>query len=371
MSFLVSIIPTIVVLGILIIIHEYGHFIACRLTGVKVEKFSVGFGKEILKWKGKRETEFVVSALPLGGYVKPQGESLSEVDPDNLKKGDFLAAPLWARMVIIVAGVVMNYVLAIVLFSALFMIGKPVPGPEVGGFVEGYPAADSGLQVGDRILDVNGIPVGTWTELTEAFSAIEEKEFIFRVDRAGEAGTVQKEIHLFPNVVTVDDVFGDTHELKRIGITPNPESNILERYGFRESVQKGFGRVVEITVMTHRAIGYLIMGKMSMRTLSGPIGIINLTGQAAKLGLRYLIELTAILSISLAVINLLPIPALDGGHFLFLLIEGIRRRRLSLKFQERATQVGFALLMVLMVFVVYNDLINMNVFEKVKGFFSS
>lgn len=364
MSFLISLLPTLVVLGLLILIHEFGHFLACRLTKVKVEKFSIGFGPEIFHWQGK-ETRYVVSLLPLGGFVKPAGESVSELENQGPQPGDYLAAPLWARMMIVVAGVAMNYFLAFVLFAIVFMAGRPVPGTTLGGFVDGYPAIESGLQVGDRIVSVDGHEVSTWNELTTSLEASPGTELSLMVERDGalQAYTVS------PKVETVKDVFGQTHILKRLGITPNPEASVFERYGVGTAILRAGETVVHLTVLTHKAIYYLIMGKMSVKTLAGPIGIVALTGSAAQLGLPYVLQLAATLSVSLAVINLLPIPALDGGHLLFLIIEAIRRKRVSLEVQERATQVGFLLLMALMVFVIYNDLVNLDVYNKVMNLF--
>lgn len=369
MTFLLSIIPTLIVLGVLILIHELGHFIACRLTRVRVEKFSIGFGPEVLHWQGK-ETRYSISLFPLGGFVKPAGESVSELEEEAAKPGDYLAAPLWARIVIVVAGVVMNYLLAVVLFSAIFMMGRPVPGTTVGGFVEGYPAAQSGMTVGDRIVQINGTPVTTWTELTDLLQSTSNEQVSLVIEHTQADGRIQERpVVISPKVEEVKDLFGQTLTMKRLGITPSPEASEYERYGFLPAIQKGFETTIFLTTTTYKAIYYLILGKLSLKTMAGPIGIISMTGSAAKLGLPYLLQLTATLSVSLAVINLLPIPALDGGHLLFLLIEGIRRKRVSLQMQERLTQVGFFLLMFLMVFVIYNDLANLHAFDKLRDWF--
>ncbi len=371
MSFLISLIPTLIVLGILILIHEFGHFIACRMTGVRVEKFSIGFGPEVLHWQTKN-TRYAISLLPLGGYVKPAGESISEVEGEAPQPGDYLAAPLWARIFIVVAGVIMNYLLAFVLFIAIFMMGRPVPGTTVGGFVEDYPAAESGLEVGDRIHTVGDTEVQTWGELTTALSEAPDGPLQLMVQKPSEeAGTVRlTSITVDPKTETVPDLFGEPVKVRRLGITPHPEAALFEKFGFIESVRHAAVMEWQLTWMTHKAIFYLILGKLSPKTLAGPIGIVALTGSAAELGLAYVLQLTATLSVSLAVINLLPIPALDGGHLLFLIIEGIRRKRVSLEVQERASQVGFVLLMGLMVFVIYNDLVNLNFYDQLRSWFS-
>ena len=369
MSFLFSIIPTIVVLGVLITIHEFGHFLACRLSGVNVEKFSIGFGPEILRVK-RGVTEYVIALFPLGGYVKPAGESASEVAEHGARAGDYLSAPLLKRIFIVCAGVLMNYALALVLFTVIFMIGRPVPGTTIGGFVDGYPAVESGLLKGDKINAIDGMPVSTWVEMTGAFEKSSEGGVDLTVSRPLENGEMsQLVLHVTPRVESVPDLFGKQVTVRRIGITPHPEANQFERFTFIPALKRGAETTWFLTWMTHKSIYYLILGKISVKAISGPVGIISMTGDAAKLGLPYLLQLTATLSVSLAVINLLPIPALDGGHLLFLLIEGIRRKKVSLEVQERVTQVGFAALLVLMVFLVYNDLVNIEAFEKIKGLF--
>lgn len=365
MNFLVSLIPTLFVLGILIIIHEFGHFIVCRLVGVKVEKFSIGFGPEIFRLQGK-ETQYVISLFPLGGFVKPAGESLSEIQsPSGPRPGDYLAAPLPARIAIVTAGVLMNYVLAYVLFIAVFMIGRPVPGTVIGNFVKGYPAEQSELRLGDRIAVVQGEEVRTWFDMLAALDKAPAGPIILGIEREGEVLNVP----FTPKAEKVKDIFGKEHEMKRLGIQPHPEAVEFERYGFLEAALHALETEVQLTLMTYKAIFYLLSGKISMKAMSGPIGIIAMTGDAARMGLPYVLHLTATLSVSLAVFNLFPFPALDGGHLLFLLIEGVRRKSVSLEVQERAAQVGFVLLLALMGFIIYNDLVNLNIFDKVKQLF--
>ena len=367
MSFLISLIPTLIVLGVLILIHELGHFMACRLTGVRVEKFSIGFGPEIFRFKGP-ETAYVISLLPLGGFVKPAGEMVSEVEGEEPQPGEYLAAPLLSKIFIVVAGVIMNYFLAFVLFSWVFMIGRPIPGTMIGGFIDGYPAKASALAAGDRIVSINGLGVSTWQAMTEEINRLDGGELLLTVEKTGANGALY-DVRITPKIENAKDLFGKPVTAKRLGVTPSPESQVFERYPFKKAIVKGADSVISLTVMTHKAIFYMLTGRMSARSMSGPIGIIAMTGSAAKLGLPYVIQLAASLSVSLAVINLLPIPALDGGHFFFLLWEGITRRRVSYKIQEKLTQGGFALLMLLMAFVIYNDLLNLSVIDKVKHFF--
>lgn len=365
MNFLFSLIPTVLVLGILILIHEFGHFIACRLARVKVEKFSIGFGPEIFHWQG-RETRYVVSLFPLGGFVKPRGESMSEIQsPQGPQPGDYLAAPLGARIVIVTAGVFMNYVLAYVLFTAVFMTGRPVPGTVIGNFVEGYPAQQSGLRLQDRIAVVQGEEVRTWFDMLAALEKAPPGPLVLGIEREGEI----LDLTLTPKAEQMTDIFGKAHEVKRLGIQPHPKAVEFERYSFLEAAGRALETELHLTGMTYKAIFYLLLGKISLKAMSGPVGIIAMTGDAARMGLPYVLQLSATLSVSLAVFNLLPFPALDGGHLLFFLIEAVRRKRVSLEFQDRATQVGFVLLLALMGFIIYNDLVNLNVFDKVKNLF--
>lgn len=362
MSFLIGLVPTLLVLGILILIHELGHFIACRLTGVQVEKFSIGFGPEIFHWQGK-ETRYSLSALPFGGYVKPLGESVSEIEGGQPRPGDYLAAPVLQRVFIVTAGVAMNYLLSFVLFAVIFLAGRPVPLAEIGGFVKGFPAETSGLSKGDRILALNGVPVESWQDLTDRLAQNQIAEVALEVRRGDRAETIRVPVRR----EEVRDPFGKSHWVSRLGVTPNPGVYRVERLGFFPALTEAFHTEVQLTFLTYKAIFYLITGQLSLKTVSGPLGIMSMAGAATQMGIVPLLHLTAVLGISLAVINLLPVPALDGGHLLFLMIEAIRRRRVSLEFQERVTQMGFALLMVLMVFVLYNDLVNLQIFDRLKA----
>ena len=364
MNFLLGLFPTLFVLGILILIHEWGHFVACRLCKVRVEKFSIGFGPEIFHFQGK-ETRYVVSLFPFGGYVKPSGESISEIEGEKPGPGDYLAAPVLKRIFIVTAGVMMNYLLSFVLFVAIFVIGRPIPIAQVGGFVEGYPAEKSGLVKGDRIRALADTPVDSWEDLTEALGRVTTKEADLKIERANQINHVLVPVR----IETLKDVFGKTHDMPRLGILPDHQAFQIERLSFFPALREAFITEYHLTSMTYKALLFLALGRLSLKTISGPIGIMAMTGAAAKMGFVYLLHLTSVLGISLAVINLLPIPALDGGHLLFLLIETVTRRRVSLRIQERATQVGFALLMILMVFVIYNDLINLNILERVKTAF--
>lgn len=362
LSVLFNIFPALVVFGILIIVHEWGHFIACRLTGVKVEKFSIGFGPEIFHWQSK-ETRFAVSIFPLGGFIKPAGEAISEVGPEGLKDGDFLKASVWSRIFVVIAGVVMNFILAFVLFTSIFMVGRPMPGTVIGGFVKGYPAEASGLQVNDKIVRINGVSVSNWKEILETLDKNTSEKVSLAIQREGQ----EHIIDILPQVEETKDIFGKAVTMKRIGITPDPDIVSKEQYPFLKAMEKAGETVVFQTALTYKAIYYICTRRLSPKNLIGPLGIIQLSGQAAKAGIVTLLQLMAILSVSLAAINLFPFPALDGGHLIFLLIEVVIRRPVPHKVQEWASNIGFFLLMGLMVLVFYNDFVNLQILDKIKN----
>jgi regulator of sigma E protease len=366
---LLSILPALIVFGVLIIVHEFGHFIACRLSKVRVEKFSIGFGPELLHWQSG-ETRFSISLFPLGGFVSPAGEEASKVGPEGPKPGDFLAASVLSRIFIVVSGVAMNYVLAFLVFWAVFMIGRPMPGTVVGGFVKGYPAEASLLKVNDKILKVDDRAVANWKDILDGFDKAPGAMIKLNVERP--RANAQPElltVQIQPKVEDTRDLFGKTVRMKRVGITPDPATYVSERYAPLPALAKAWDLEVFHTVLTHKALFYLFTGQISPKNLMGPLGIIQMSGQAAKAGIATLLQLLAILSVSLAVINLLPLPALDGGHLVFLLIELVTRKRISPVWQERITTAGFFLLMALMVFVLYNDVVNLSILDKLKNLF--
>ncbi|MBI3998982.1 MAG: RIP metalloprotease RseP [Candidatus Omnitrophica bacterium] len=364
-EFIIHIIPTVLILGVLIFIHELGHFLACRLAGVGVEKFSIGFGPELLTWKGK-ETRYAVSLIPLGGFVKPKGETYEEIKERGVSDPhDFLAASRWNRFLILVAGVAMNFIFAYVLFVSVMVVGRPVLSPKIGGFIEGYPAQTSGFQVGDQVTHLNGIRVANWQDLTlQILQGHGGEPLNFSVLREG----VPQAIRVVPQVEEGHDIFGKSRRVPRIGIKPTEEFTI-ERYSLGEALVKSAQFELRLTALTYEALWHLVTGRLSLRSISGPIGIVSMAGSAAKMGVVALLQFTAILSVSLAVINLLPIPALDGGHLFFLILEVVRRKQVSLAFQERMTQIGFYFLMSLMLLVVYNDLVNIGAVDKIKSIF--
>jgi regulator of sigma E protease len=449
-----TIVSFVVVIGILILIHELGHFLVARLTGVGVERFSIGFGPVLLRWRGK-ETEYCLSAIPMGGYVKMMGEENpleGGGSPDYDPKKAFALKPLWARFLIVFAGPGMNLVLAVVIAAGVLMtVGRPVWPPVVGRVSDASPATAAGLKSGDVIAAVNGAPVKHWEDLEKAVAASDGKPLELRVVRDGNPRTIT----LTPQKRTIEDPLmkesrtvwdigagprsvphitsvapgspsekaglkpGDvvtavagqrvytaeelvqairarprqplTLQVERDGkpltltVTPNaekdkgPNGETIEvgriQAGIASrtdtyladnpvmAVWNGAVWTKDMTFVTVKGLWKLLVGTIDRSNIGGPIQIASMAGQQAKEGLGPLAMFTAIISINLAVLNLLPVPMLDGGHLFFFVIEAILGRPLSLRKREAAQQLGFVLLMMLMVYALYNDLVRIDAFK--------
>ncbi len=337
------------ILGLLILVHEFGHFIVAKRIGVKVEKFSLGFGPRIVS-KKKRDTEYSLNLIPVGGYVKLAGDNLEECkgNPD-----EFLSRPPKQRAAVIFFGPLLNYVLGFLCFWFIFFAGYPTLTNKVGGLLDGFPAKEAGMQVGDKITAVDGEGVDFWEELQKK---IQSKKAAGTV----KLSVVRREKKLDINVrikeKSMDDQLGQKRSVGLIGITPFDEI-VKVKHGFLESFWLAFKKTGDLTLLTYKALWRIINGKLSMReSMTGPLGIFYITSQAASLGIIALLHLVAVLSVSLAIFNLLPIPVLDGGHLLFLLVEKIRGKTLSLKAERIVTQIGLTVIFSLAIIVTYNDL---------------
>jgi len=412
-------------LGVIIFVHEAGHLIVAKLFGTRVLTFSLGFGKRL--WGFTRgETEYRVSLVPLGGYVRLGGENPDEVSDDPR---DFLNKPRWQRILVYLAGPGMNILLSIVLIAGLFMVGIQVPmlqnlEPIVGYVEEGSPAETAGIVPGDHVVRVADEEVDNWEDVQFALMTSPGQPVVLELDRAGERlrvtvtpRKVEKyefgEAGLAPRYLPrVTQVFKDSpaaaadfrvgDEIRSVGGRP-----ISDSAGFVKVVQESAGRSIEVTVLrdaervtlsvvpegstgegrigiglgvlqrygpvraviesvryninvasqTFAVLGKIFSGSLGARSISGPIEIAAMSGAAVRSGFRNLIYLMGLISISIAILNLLPIPVLDGGQIFILLIESARRRDLSLKFKERVQQVGFYAIIMLMVVVLYFDLV--------------
>ncbi len=434
-SFLTSTVGFVVVLGVLIFIHELGHFAVAKWSGVGVEKFSLGFGPKIFGVT-KGETEYLVSLLPLGGYVKMTGESLEDAKDitDEERERSFTHKPLSKRVAIVSAGPIMNLVLAAILFPVIYMIGIQVPAyldgpplvgmvapddtaeeaglkegdliveirgepvknfeqlfttiamspeiplplkvnrsgemldmtltpgvskehtgtggfyppmrPRVGSLVAGKPAEKAGMKPGDLILAIDGKSIKHWRELQNIVE-INPEEMAFRLQRGEEYLTVR----IKPEHIESDNIY-------RIGISP-AEDTVLKRYGFFKSIDQGVGQGINMTVQLFGVLKGMIVGDYSFKTLGGPITIARVAGQAAEGGVSKLLTLMAFLSLQLGIINLFPIPVLDGGHLFFYGIEAIKGKPISERIMGISQQVGFVMLIMLMVLVTYNDIMRL------------
>lgn len=350
---MLSIISFLFVLSILVIIHEFGHFIIAKKEKVKVEKFSFGFGPKLCGIK-KGDTEYIISLVPLGGYVKMAGDEPSSVKGES---GEFLSKSVAQRFKIIFFGPLLNYVLGFLLFWFVFMVGAPVATNKIGDLLDKYPAKTAGLQKGDRILSVDSKPTKYWEDLTDIIHDKKEGDLSLVVERETGAGKKVLNVKVTPVRKETKDLFGQKRSISLIGIAPSDEV-VRVKYNVLGSFLKAGRQVYKLTEVTYKAFLFIITGKMSMKeSVTGPIGIFIITSKAAQLGMVYLLQMMAVLSISLGIFNLLPIPVLDGGHILFLIIEKIKGKPLSTKAQDMATQVGLALLMALMLFVFYADIL--------------
>jgi regulator of sigma E protease len=451
-----TVVSFVVVIGILILIHELGHFFVARWTGVGVERFSIGFGPVIFRWRG-HETEYCLSAIPMGGYVKMMGEEnplegggTAAFDPAKA----FALKPLWARFLIVFAGPGMNLVLAVVIFAAvLATVGRPVWPASVGRVAGGSPAAAAGLQTGDTVLAVNGRPIAYWEDLDRALAASHGRPLELRVRR----DSTERTVAVTPRLHSVPDpIFRELRETWDIGAGPQlipqissvsggspaeraglktgdvvvsvdgqpvytPEDLVeairtrpaqsfpitieragrtltvtvtpdavkekgpdgqerqvgriqagiatktvrFEPYGPVTAVGHGVSKTWDMTVLTTKGLWKLVSRQIDSSNIGGPIQIATEAGRQAKEGTASLALFTAIISVNLAVLNLLPVPMLDGGHLFFFVIEAVLGRPLSLRKREVAQQVGFVLLMLLMVYAVYNDLVRLDAFNKI------
>jgi regulator of sigma E protease len=353
-----SIVAAVIGLGILIIIHEFGHFLFAKLSGVGVLTFSVGFGPKL--WvKKKGETEYALSAFPLGGYVKMVGEDPEEeVQPADIERS-FAHKSLLKRIAIVAAGPGFNLLLAVILLAIVFVFyGVPVVSNQVGSIESGSPAEKAGLQKGDVIVAINGQPVKAWEELSKGIKQSEGKPLALQVRREAKelALTVQ------PNRKEGRNIFGEKRDEWMIGIGSHVS---IEKGQPGLAIVKAFQQTYDYSKLTLVALYKMLVGEVSPRNLGGPILIAQMAGQQAQEGLGSFLAFLAVLSINLGVLNLLPVPVLDGGHLLFFLVESIIRRPVALRHREIAQQVGMFLLMLLMVYAFYNDIARF--FEKQVG----
>ena len=362
----ITLLSFIIVLGVLIFFHEFGHFLIARIFGVGVEKFSLGFGPRLIGKKIGR-TDYRISVIPLGGYVKMVGEEPdAEVSPQDLSIS-FTHKHVLKRMCIVAAGPVFNILLAVIIFFGIFWVsGAMILKPSVGEVREGSPALAAGLKAGDLITAIDGVAVSNWENMTEMIGASNGKTLEIAVRRAD----ADKVFRITPELVPAKNVFGEDIQRYIIGISASGDVYTRELNVFQaltESLKQTY-TIVELMVII---IGKLITGDISADTIGGPIMIAKMAGDQAKAGVSNLIFFIALISVNLAIINLVPIPILDGGHLLFFLIELIKGRPVNLKIREVAQQIGLFIILLLVILVFYNDIFRYkdNILRFLKGIF--
>ncbi|MDI6777495.1 MAG: RIP metalloprotease RseP [Syntrophales bacterium] len=361
-----SILSVIILLSVLIFAHELGHFLAARFLGVGVLKFSLGFGPKLIgkKWG---ETEYLISLLPLGGYLKLLGESEDDVLSEADEQRSFLKQPVSKRIAIVIAGPLANFLLAILIFTVIYMIGIPTLTTQVGGVQPEFPAFNAGITEGDKIFAIDGKKITRWEEMAEVVAKSGGKELRITIKR----GQQLKGITLKPKLLKVKNIFGEEVDAYKIGVSPSPHT-VTERMNPFAAFWVSLKQTYLISKLTLIGIVKIIEGTISPKTLGGPILIAQIAGTQAKEGILPFVLFMALLSVNLAILNLLPIPVLDGGHILFYLIEIIARREVNIKFRERAQQIGIALLIILMLFVFIIDIerLNITMFDNIGKIFT-
>lgn len=346
----INIVSVIIVLGILIFVHELGHFLVAKWSNVGVLKFSLGFGPKLL---GKKygETEYLLSAIPLGGYVKLLGESGEEELSEEDKKRSFSSQPVSKRIAIVAAGPLFNFLFAVLAFSLIFTIGVPAYTSRVGDVQEESPARIAGIQKDDVIQQINGKEISYWDEMASAIRASGGRKLRIVVEREGRS----RELSVTPRETEVSNIFGEPETSYVIGVTMSSEI-VTQRKNPAGGLIAGIEQTWQFTKLTYMSIAKIIQRVLSPKELGGPIFIAQMSGDMARQGFVPFLFFMAILSVNLAVLNLLPIPVLDGGHLMFFAVEAATRREVSAKVREVAQTAGFFLLILLMFWVTYNDI---------------
>ncbi|MBM3595241.1 MAG: RIP metalloprotease RseP [Alphaproteobacteria bacterium] len=364
-SILTTLFAFLLVLGPLIVVHELGHYLVGRLFGVKADAFAVGFGKELAGWTDRRGTRWKLCALPLGGYVQFAGDMNPTSAPgpvdDGLPEADraqmLQFKPLWQRSLIVLAGPLTNLLFAVAIFAAFNLTyGRVVASNEIASLVQGSAAAQAGLKVGDRILAIDGEKVDEFTDIPPLVVPFPGRTIEVAAQRDRREFTVPVRI-----AEVIDrDRFGNESRIGRLGVYAGKVE--VMPVGAIEAVTLGFSQSLGVMRMMATGIGQIFSGERSVKELGGPVKIAKYSGEQFSLGWSAFVSFVALISINLAFINLLPIPALDGGHLAFYAAEAVRRRPLGVRSQEWAIRTGIALVLALMVFVTMNDIATLPIF---------
>jgi regulator of sigma E protease len=360
-------VPFLLVLTPVVFFHELGHFLVARRCGVKVLVFSIGFGPELFGFNDRHQTRWKISAIPLGGYVKFFGDENAASTPNHAAIADmtaeerrqsFFHQPVARRAAIVVAGPLANFVLAVVIFASVFLVfGKPSTSPRVDAVQPGSAAEAAGFKPGDMVVSINGRAIESFTEMQEIVSTSAGQALVFIVDRGG----VRVTLTAVPALKEIKDRFGNVHRQGILGITrsPAPGDAHFQPVGPVQALELGVQRTWFVIERTLSYIGGVISGRESADQLGGPIRIAQVSGQVATEGFSFLFGLAAYLSVSIGLLNLFPVPLLDGGHLLFYGIEAVRGKPLSERAQEVGFRIGLAIVVMLMIFATYNDILHL------------
>lgn len=352
-----SVLSFILVLGVLIFVHELGHFLLAKAFGVRVLQFSLGFGKKLIGWQ-RGETEYLISAFPLGGYVKMFGEQPGETVAPAEQHCSFSHKTVWQRFAIVFGGPLFNLMFAVLLFFCIFVVAgvpEPVDSTKIGEVTAGSVAEQVGIKKGDSVVTINDKPVTSWQQVSDTVKESRGQEITLLLNRQGqEVRYVAK-----PAMQKVKNLFGEeVGERYMLGIVRSDEIRYSEAT-FVESAQLALSHTWNLGYLTVMGIVKMIQRVVPASELGGPIRIAELAGQQMEAGWMHLLSFMGVLSVNLGILNLLPIPVLDGGHLVFLSLEAVRRRPLSERVMEMSQKVGIALLGTLMIFVFYNDIVRL------------
>ena len=361
------VVPFLFVLTIVVFFHELGHFLMARLCGIKVLVFSIGFGPEIAGFNDRYGTRWKISAVPLGGYVKFFGDDNAASVPDQAaaasmssadRKDSFMFQPVPSRAAVVAAGPIANFVLAIAIFAAIFMtVGKQTTSARVDTVQPASAAEAAGFKPGDLVTAINGEKIESFSDMQRIVSISANETLSIDVDRGGAPVTLKA----IPQLKELKDNFGNVHRLGVLGISRSmsPGDIKTEKAGPLRAIVMGAQETWFVVDRTLAYIGGVFVGREAADQLGGPIRIAQVSGQVATAGFTALIHLTAVLSVSIGLLNLFPIPLLDGGHLLFYAIETIRGRPLSERAQEVGFRIGLAVVVMLMIFATFNDILHL------------
>ncbi|MFC4351493.1 RIP metalloprotease RseP [Fodinicurvata halophila] len=387
------VIPFLIILTVLVFVHELGHYLVARWCGVRIDAFSIGFGPELFGWHDRRGTRWKFSAIPLGGYVKMFGDAdvtsrparESSGQPDGSSGAASEETGSWAggrerpltaeeravsfhykslaqRTWIVAAGPLANFLFALVVLAGFFFtLGQPTTPPVIGNVLPDSAAQEAGLESGDRILTINGSEIERFEQIQRVVQLNLSEPLDMQVERNGQTVALT----VTPHIVQAEDNFGNVHEVARVGITASGTEYV--RYGLLQSTWMAAEETVSLVGATGKALGQIITGSRSTDELGGPVRIAEMSGYVAETGLVSVLWFMAVLSINLGLINLFPVPMLDGGHLLFYAYEAVRGRPLGERAQEIGFRIGLGLVLTLFVFVTWNDLARLQVFDFLVG----